>query len=64
MMIIDNKFNIRQRVFLVTDPEQQERIVVSFIVKDCGISYNLCCGSQDSWHYDFEISEEKNVLIP
>ena len=62
MMFIDNKFNIRDKVYLETDPDQSERIVTSFIIRESRITYGLSCGTNESWHDDFEITTEKNVL--
>jgi hypothetical protein len=62
MMVIDNKFNIEQIVFLKTDPEQLPRIVYSIQVLKDGLMYQLACGIQASWHTVFEISAEKDVL--
>lgn len=62
-MVIDNKFDIKQIVYLTTDTEQRARIVTGFSISDTGIGYELSCGSNVSTHYDYEISEEKNILI-
>ena len=64
MMVIDNKFDIGQEVYLKTDTDQRMRIVSAIIVRpgNC-YSYELACGTDSRWHYDFEISTEKNVLI-
>jgi hypothetical protein len=64
MMVIDNKFNIGQEVYLKTDTDQRLRIVTAIIVRpDSCYSYELTCGTDSRWHYDFEITAEKNVLI-
>ena len=62
MMIIENKFNISDKVFLDTDTEQKERIVIELIIRNEGISYGLSCGTEVSYHFDFEIKKEKNIL--
>lgn len=61
-MIIDNKFNLGEIVFLKTDTDQKERIVLQISVRETGYLYELGCGGTSSWHYAFEISQEKNVL--
>ena len=61
-MLIDNKFEIGDIVYLETDTEQSERIVTGFYVRDNTLTYGLSCGICESWHYDFEITLEKNVL--
>ena len=61
-MIIDNKFNIGDTVYLRTDCDQNEMIVTGFSVTQNSITYGLSFGTVESWHYDFEITLEKNVL--
>lgn len=63
-MRIDNQFNFEQIVYLKTDRDQNPRIVVSIQVNNGGVLlYRLCCGTHDSWHYEFEITPEKDVLV-
>lgn len=61
-MKIENKFNIEQKVYLITDPDQLVRIVTALKILPRGVVYELSCGSTSSEHYDFEITEEKNVM--
>jgi hypothetical protein len=63
MKVVDNKFDLGQIVYLKTDADQRERIVTGFCIRQAGQSYELMQGNIGSWHYDFEISEEKNVLM-
>ena len=63
MMLIDNKHEIGDIVFLATDEEQLERFVTGLSIRPNSISYMLSCGSNESFHYDFEITSERNVLI-
>lgn len=63
-MVVDNKFEIRQVVYLTTDLEQKPRTVTGLELRDRGvIIYELTCSDSVYGAYDFEISEEKNVLI-
>lgn len=62
-MIIDNKFEIGDVVYLKTDTEQKPRIVYCIKVFKGEYLYDLTSGTQTSSHYDFEISTEVNVLI-
>lgn len=62
-MVINNKFNLEQCVFLITDVEQLTRIVTAIQISSGSILYRLACGTSDSWHFEYEISEEKNYLI-
>jgi hypothetical protein len=63
MMVIDNKFEIGSIVYLKTDKDQNERIIrqINIDVSN-SIQYSIAYGSCISWHYDFEITAEKNVL--
>jgi hypothetical protein len=63
MMVIDNKYDYEQQVYLKTDVDQKLRIVTGLLIRPNGlISYELSCGTECRWHYDFEISTEKDVL--
>lgn len=63
MMVIDNTYELYQEVYLKTDKEQLMRIVIGICQKPSGILYQLACLTYDSWHYECEISVEKNVVI-
>jgi hypothetical protein len=64
MMVIDNKYEIGEDVYLKTDLDQQLRIVTAIHVHPSGqIIYVLAYGTMASEHYDFEISREVNELI-
>jgi hypothetical protein len=62
-MKIDNKFELQQCVFLITDAEQLTRIITGIQISNDGLLYRLACGVNDSWHFEYEIVEEKNYLI-
>jgi hypothetical protein len=62
MMVIDNKYELTQTVYLKTDPDQRQRIITQINVRVNGLIYELTCGSSGSWHYEFEITAEKDVL--
>ena len=61
-MKIDNKFNLEDIVFLITDTEQKARIVTAIQVSKNSLIYRLACGVNESWHYDYEIATDKNFL--
>lgn len=64
MMVINNAFNFGDHVYLVTDVDQKERIVTGICIRPGGcISYEVTCGMESRWHYDFEISTEVNEAI-
>lgn len=63
-MIIDNKFNIGDMLYLVTDEEQKLRICTAIkISPNSQILYEMSYGSSTSNHYEFELSKEENVLL-
>ena len=62
-MVVDNRFDFGDIVYLKTDPDQRQRIVFAIKVYKSDILYELACGTTTSMHYDFEISKEVNVLM-
>lgn len=63
MMVVDNKYEFGQEVYLKTDVDQKIRLVTGLLVRPNGsMSYELSCGTECRWHYDFEISTVKDVL--
>jgi hypothetical protein len=62
-MKIDNKFELEQSVFLITDTDQLLRIVTGIQIYKNGLLYRLAAGVSESWHYDYEIATTKNFLI-
>lgn len=64
MMVINNKFEIGDTVYQKTDTNQHPRIITRFCVNPEGVvTYELYSGSVNSWHYDFEISREKDYSL-
>jgi hypothetical protein len=63
MMIIDNKYNLGDLVYLKTDTEQLQRIITSIHINPGNLIYELSVDNRTSNHYDFEISSEANELI-
>ena len=62
-MVIDNRFEISQEVYLKTDIDQKKRIITGLIITKNDIRYELASGVESTWHYDYEVSLEINVLI-
>lgn len=63
-MVIENKFEIGQIVFIKTDQDQHARMITQIAVGGkASIRYCIGFGATETWHYDIELSEEKNVLI-
>lgn len=63
MMIVDNKFNLGDCVYIKTDSEQKRRMVIGILIRPSGILYELNCGDRSSYHYQMEISVEKDIMI-
>jgi hypothetical protein len=64
MMVIDNKYDLGQIVFLKTDVEQNQRIVTTIKVgADGGLIYQLALGKECSDHFEIEITENENIEI-
>lgn len=61
-MLVDNKYNIGETVYLKTDTDQEPRIVTCIKAYPDGLIYQLSCGIQNTDHYDFEISKEKDLV--
>lgn len=62
-MLIENKYEIGETLYLKTDKDQLPRIVFCFKVYRNEILYELACGVGVSSHYEFELSKEANVLM-
>lgn len=55
--MIPIKYELGQVVYLITDPDQRERIVTAIIIRPSAIIYELTKSDQgSSEHYEFEIS--------
>lgn len=55
-------FSIGDIVFLKTDVDQFERIVTGICIKPTGYTYELTLCDKESWHYDFEISRNMDII--
>ena len=59
----DIKFDIGQSVYLKTDNTQRERLVTGINLKpDKSVTYCLVLETTESWHYEFEISCERDII--
>ena len=57
------KFFIGHSVYLITDTEQLERLVTGINIRPDSISYDLSQGINYSTHFDFEISEDRDLIM-
>lgn len=62
-MIIKNKFNLEQRVYLITDPEQNKGIIVGINADVNGHVYIVKIGTEKYECFEAELSKTKNKLI-
>ena len=58
-MLINNMFNIQDIVYLKTDKNQEERVVVSIQINPGNLMYGVSFDGEVSWHYEFELTAEK-----
>ncbi len=61
-MVIDNKYNIGDIVYVTTDQEQLPRVVVCIKITQGELIYVVYQSITSSEHYDFEISKEKMLV--
>lgn len=61
-MIIDNKFNIGDIVYVKTDTEQSEFTIISIKVEPNGLMYEVVNPGNNYFVYDFEITYKKDIL--
>jgi hypothetical protein len=57
------KYRIGQVVYLKTDCEQLERIVIGYMILYGFHQYILMQGIEQSNHFDFEIAEHRDILF-
>jgi hypothetical protein len=63
-MFINNKFNLGDIVYLITDIDQRARIITGIKVRmNDLLVYELACNCEETNHFEVEISSEKNILI-
>jgi hypothetical protein len=55
-------FDIGDSVYLKTDPEQAERLVTGISVRQNGITYAISHLTNETWHYDFEITKDRDII--
>lgn len=61
-MIINNTFNLKQTVYLVTDVEQRAGLITAIKVTVNGLMYEVTVGFDSNYYYDFEIQENKAFI--
>ncbi len=62
-MVVDNKYDFGDMVYLKTDPDQLKRIITGIhVFPGNAISYTVTQAGTESQHYEFEISAEKQII--
>lgn len=56
-LITESKYNIGDAVYIKTDPDQHERLVIGILIKQ----YLLNSCTTESYHTNIEISSTKKV---
>lgn len=63
-MQIDNKFNLGQEVYIVTDVEQLKFMVVGFMVLPNNLIQYIVKNNESQYClYDFELSDEVDIVF-
>ena len=58
------EFGIQQTVYLKTDKEQKPRLVTGIQLRPFNsITYGITEGINETWHYGFEISDERDIIM-
>ena len=56
------KYQIGDVVYLITDPDQSERLVTAIHIYPQGlVSYRLSYGTTETYHYEMEIASERHI---
>lgn len=58
-MLIENKYEIGEFVYIQTDPEQLRRVITGFEITQKEFLYWVACGESSAKCYEFELSKEK-----
>jgi len=61
-MIIQNKFDLEQVVYLKTDIDQRQRMVTGMCIRGNNLTYELSFGDRATWHQEIEIAETADIL--
>jgi hypothetical protein len=57
------EFQIGQSVYLINDQQQKPRFVTGITLKPFySVVYELTSETVESWHFGFEISNEKDIM--
>lgn len=61
-MVIDNRYEIGEIIYLKTDNDQLLRLISGIMICGKDIMYEVSHGTTTSKHYEFELTPEVNIL--
>ena len=61
-MEIKNKFELKETVFVKTDPHQLPHIITRIAIDDNGIKYEASFVQNRAYYQHFELSKQRDVL--
>jgi hypothetical protein len=56
------KYEVGDFVYLKTDPDQYRRMVLAVLIRAECVAYGLGIGTGETYHYEIEITTDKNIL--
>jgi hypothetical protein len=62
-MTINNKFDIGDHVYILTDKEQDMGIITGILINPRDIVYFVSRDSDVNRFYDFELSKDENKIL-
>ncbi|MDO6389016.1 hypothetical protein Q4E40_02670 [Pontibacter sp. BT731] len=62
-MRFESTHGLGDLVYLATDPDQSQRMVTAVKFGGSSMLYTVSCGTQDSEHYEYELTTERNESI-
>jgi len=56
-------YNYGDEVYLITDIYQHKRIVSGYITRPGLFTYLVVCGTEETGHFEFELSNKPDVMM-
>lgn len=61
--MVKSEYKIGDIVFLITDVDQFARIITGILIRPDGIRYYISNATQETIHFELELSKEINEII-